>query len=354
MIFALLIGGKKMEPKNNFLTDLYPQLSENLLSPQQREYYRVNGGFHLLKSLQVEVVWEINECQKLWKKFSSYQTLFDTWSFRLAFWRGYQYQPYFLVLKNTHPQALLPLWYDQTKKHYTWFGSDWQEENKFFAKDPQLVPLLMAACPTPASLNAISLDLPSELIGSSSLKPDEPKYILKLNHFQSADDYLATLSKKKRYNLRRDQRIIQRQRPVTIFNRFSDLEKLINLSMKRFQQKGEETDWEDPRRRETFRQVIKLGQEQEDYQLRMLTVVVGRMTAAVDLIVLFNNCYYPLKCGYDVRNFPGIGNYVNLLEIEDALSLGMEKMDFLEIGYGWKDKWFEEVPLLKYEKASSG
>ena len=41
---------------------------------------------------------------------------------------------------------------------------------------------------------------------------------------------------------------------------------------------------------------------------------------------------------------------MNLFEIEDAVNLGMEKMDFLEIGYGWKEKWFEAIPLLKYEK----
>ncbi|MBD3279663.1 MAG: GNAT family N-acetyltransferase [Candidatus Pacebacteria bacterium] len=93
-----------------------------------------------------------------------------------------------------------------------------------------------------------------------------------------------------------------------------------------------------------------MGQQRQTYQLRMITVIINGQVAAVDLIAIFNQCYYPLKCAYDVQNFPGIGNYVNLLEIKDALALGMNKIDFLEMNYGWKDKWFTSVPLFKYQR----
>ena len=53
----------------------------------------------------------------------------------------------------------------------------------------------------------------------------------------------------------------------------------------------------------------------------MITVTTGSKIAGVDLVALFNNCYYTLKCGYDVKNFSGIGNFFNLFEIGDALSL---------------------------------
>lgn len=333
------------------VSPFYPHYFQNILTQKQQSYYQTNGHSSLLKSLQVGVVSQIDECHQLWKRFSPHLTLFDTWDFRLAFWKAYHHTPYFIVLKKDLEEfSFLPLWYEEDEKRYTWFGSTWQEENKFFVKDPLFIPLLLAICPSPALLNAISTELPLWVEKVIKLKRDDPKYILSLNVIRSADDYLATLKKKKRYNLKRDRRIIEAQNPRIIFDGFSDFETLVNLSIKRFQEKGEDTDWEDSRRIETFRQVIKLGQRGCAYKVRMLTVVIGNKAAAVDLIALFNGCYYPLKCGYDVKNFPGIGNYVNLLEIEDAISLGMKKMDFLEIGYGWKDKWFEEVPLLQYEK----
>ncbi|PIS15392.1 hypothetical protein COT63_00190 [Candidatus Shapirobacteria bacterium CG09_land_8_20_14_0_10_38_17] len=314
-------------------------------------YYHTNSYSPLLKNLHYEVFSQIDDCQKLWQEFSPNTTLFDTWDFRLAFWKGYNHIPYFLVLKNNLENfALLPLWYEKDKKKYTWFGSTWQEENKFLVKDPLFIPLLLNICPSPVILNAISAELPLWIKKTIKLKPDDPKYILKLETIKSADDYLSTLKKKKRHNFKRDRRIIEAQNPHITFNNFADFDNMVKLSMRRFEEKGEDTDWEDSRRVETFRQIIKLGQAGNSYKIRMITVIIDNKVAAVDLIALFNDCYSPLKCGYDVKNFPGIGNFVNLLEIDDAINLGMKKMDFLEIGYGWKENWFEAIPLLQYEK----
>jgi len=343
--------GSFFMPQNELLP-FYPHYYENLLTKKQQHYYNINNYSLLLKNLQIEVVSEINQCYKLWQKFSPKTTLFDTWDFRLAFWQGYYHKPYFLTLKNgLETYALLPLWFEKDKDKYFWFGSWWQEENKFLVKDPFFIPLLLAVCPSPVILNAISTkELPLWIKQTIRLKPDEPKYILRLNNIKSVDDFLATFKKKKRYNLKRDKRIIEKQNPKIVFNNFHDYDTLVALSKERFAQKGEETDWQDPRRVEAFRQVIKLGQKQNHYKVRMLTIIINDKIASVDLIALYNKCYYPVKCGYDVKTFPGIGNYVNLLEIDDALKLGMEKIDFLEIGYGWKDKWFEEIPLLQYTK----
>lgn len=341
--------GSFFVPENS-LIPFYPYL-QNALSKQQHRYYHANGHASLLKKLQIEVYTDIKICQKLWQEFSRPAVLFDTWDFRTAFWHGYNHQPYFMVLKEGFNNlALLPLWYESDKKTYAWFGSAWQEENKFLAKDPLFIPLMLAVCPKPVLLNAISADLPIWTEEVITLQADDPKFILKLDSLDSSQDYLLTLKKKKRYNLRRDQKIIEAQEPIITFDRLSDFDALVNLSIKRFEEKGEDTDWQDPRRVEAFRQIIRLGKQNGQYQVRTITVTIGNHIAAVDLIAIFQNCYYPLKCGYDVKNFPGIGSFVNLLEIDDAIQLGMRKMDFLEIGYGWKEKWFEAVPLLKYEK----
>ena len=329
----------------------FPYYYENHLSPDQQELYRYNGQSKLIKQIQLKVVTDLEDCQQLWQEFSPQKTIFDTWSFRYAFWLGYRHRLHFVVLTaGSENLALLPLWYETDKQKYFWFGSWWQEENSLMVKDELLIPLLLAVCPTPVELNALHSQLPAWFLKTAPLQADDPKYILDLKNLTSADDFLARFNKKKRYNFRRDRRLINAKSPKVFFNRYEDFDHLVELSKNRFAQKGEDTDWEDERRVETFRQVIKLGLEKKEYDLRMISIEIDSRLAAVDLITMYKDCYYPLKCGYDVGRFPGIGNFTNLFEIDDAISLGMNKMDFLEIGYGWKDKWFEPISLFKYTK----
>lgn len=335
----------------------YPYYFQNTLSNDLQKIYKKNGTFTLVKSLQLQVITDIAGCKSLWEEFSPKKSLFDTWEFRYAFWEGYKYPPYFVVLKNNRENfALLPLWFQdkrwssEDRERYFWYGSWWQEDNNFFVKDEVFVPLLLSVCPKPIHLNAITLNTVLWAQKYVDFEPDDPKYILDISHLKSVDEYLKNFKKKRRYNLKRDKRKIEILNPQIIIDDFSHFDALIDLSKKRFAQKGEDTDWEDPQRVDTFRKVIELGQNDQSYKIRMISVLIGDKIAAVDLIAIFNDCYYPLKCGYEVGLFPGIGNFVNLLEIEDALKLGMKKMDFLEYGYGWKEKWFQKVKLFKYEK----
>jgi len=312
------------------------------------------GSLFVLRH-KIVVVSDIKECEKLWREFSQNLTLFDTWEFRLAFYEAYKYKPYFLVLKkNGENLALLPLWYednnfyDKNLKRYTWFGSDWQEEVRFFAKDINYIPLLISAAPTPLYLNAISQDSVEKLKDKIEFKEDEPKYVLNLKGFKNHEDYLMTLKKNTRRNLRKDRNRILKQKPEIVLNNFSDLDILIELAKKRFREKGGNADWEDPRRVETFKNVIKFSGR--SYKVRMIKVKINGKDAGVDLICTLNKTYFAVKCGYNISEFSGIGNFINLYEIDDAIKLGMEKIDFLQNNYQWKNKYFPPVPLYKFEK----
>lgn len=307
-----------------------------------------HGSFFV--PFQVQTVTDINLCFELWQEFSPKKTLFDIWEFRLAFNKAYQFKPYFVLIKNQLENlALLPLEYDEDEKRYVWFGSPWQEENKFFTKNPTLVPFLLSLAPKPLFLNAIDFSSTDSLKESVDFQPDSPKYILNLENIKTVEDFLMNLTKNKRHALRKDKRRIERQNPKIIINdspNFSDLDNLIKLSKERFGEKGEEVDWEDPRRVEAFRQIIQLANK--SYKLKTITVMVGEKIAGIDLIALFNGGYYTLKCGYDVKNFSGIGNFFNLFEIEEAITLGMKKVDFLQNSYAWKERLFQALPLLEY------
>jgi len=329
----------------------YPSYIDQIPSKKLQEYYTSDELLKLIKSLQVEVVSNIELCHDLWNDFAPQNTLFDTWEFRCAFYNAYKHAPHFIVLKNNEgPVAVLPLWYEKDENRYVLFGSVWQEENSFLVKEPLFTPLLLSVCPSPLYLNALTQETVKWSLDYMDFELDDPKYILDLTTLNSVDDFLGMFKKKRRYNWRRDWRIIEGKKPTIHIDRFSDFGSLVSLSKQRFKSKGEETDWEDERRVEAFAQVIELGKKKKSYEIRMISVEIDNKIAAVDLITMYKNCYYPLKCGYDVGQFPGIGNYVNLIEIKDALSLNMKKMDFLEIDYGWKSKWFDEIPLYKYEK----
>jgi len=321
--------------------------------PQNLEdFYNENGGLPFSKNLGMKVVSDIDSCFRLWRKFSPKKTLFDTWEFRFAFYKAYRYKPYFLLLKNQSKElAFLPLWYEDEKKKYFWFGSDWQEEVRFFSMDPNYVPFLLLFAPSPLLLNAISQDSVRSLNGKIEFEEDESKYVLNLGGFRSHEDFLMTLKKKTRLDLRRNRRRIERQNPKIIINNFSDFEHLVRLSKERFELKNEKTDWEDPRKVEAFRQVIELAGK--SYEIRTISVLIGNRIAGVDLIALFNKCYYTLICGYNVTDFSGIGHFFNLFEIDDAIRLGMKKIDFLQDSYEWKNNFFDPVPLFKYEKTEA-
>ena len=169
------------------------------LPSELRNFYLKHGYSSSLKNLSLEIVANVNQCFELWEEFSPQKSLFDTWEFRLAFYKSYKDKPYFIVLKNKEENiGLLPLWYEKEKKKYFWFGSWWQEDNKFFAKEPIFIPLMLTVCPKPMLLNAIKT---SELkkLGPArkfiKFQKDDSKYVLDLTKIKTLDDYLMSLKR---------------------------------------------------------------------------------------------------------------------------------------------------------------
>lgn len=339
--------------KTEFLVAKIEKSPQSSLTKKEKflieEQKKSNRSFFVAKNIQKEIVSDLERCSELWQEFSPQKTIFDTWEFRLAFYNAYQDQPHFVLLKSGKQNVgLLPLWYEENKKKYFWFGSWWQEETGFFVKDPELVPLLLSMAPSPMHLNALPRESVVPFKDKFNFERDDSKYVLLLESFKTHEDYLMTLKKNRRHDLRKDRRRIERQNPEILINNFSDFKNLIAICKKRFAEKGQHTDWEDKGRVKAFEEVLRLGNK--SYENRMITVKIGNKIAGVDLIGIFNKTYFTLKCGYDVKNFRGIGNFMNLLEIDDAIKLGMKKIDFLQNNYGWKSQYFQSVPLFKYNK----
>ncbi len=307
--------------------------------------------FNYIRSLKIEVISDISQIYKLWQEFSHYESLFDTWEFRYSFYQGYDYKPYFLVIKDKDSvQAVLPLWYDPEKKKYVWFGSSWHEDNKFFVSHPIFIPLLLAAAPYQLDLFLIDKQVPRWIVDIMRFDLDDPKFILDLTKYHSVDQVLAQLTKKHRYNLRRDKRKFDQLQTKIKVNQLNDFNLMIDLIKKRFNKRGEDCDWNDIRRVNTFKHVLRFGQQEKYFSNRMISLLINNEIVAVDFNVIYKDCYYVLSGGSKLDQYPGVGNYMNMIDVQDAIDLGMKKIDFLENDYNWKAKWLEPVVSYKFCK----
>jgi len=309
------------------------------------EPLRKGGNLLQIKeqNIFVRVETDLETCHQLFEEFSPKKTLFELWGFRYAFYLGQKNKPVFLIFeKDNQPLGLLPLWYEKDKDELRWFGSWWQEGNTFWFKDRSLIPLVCSLFPSKILLNA--LHIAPRTAQKLRFAVDDPKFLLDLGEYPTVSAFLQKFNCKKRYNLRRDQKIILAKNPKIYINRFKDIEHLFRLSIKRFHDK-DGSAFTDPGRRQTFRQIIKLAGE---YEARMVSTEIGGRIVGVDMVALHKGIYYALNGAYDLKKHPGLGNYTNLLLIEDALKLGAKAVDFLEVSYGWKEDWFKPIPLFQF------
>jgi len=336
------ISSEESQPPGGLGLDF---LFDSFFNSQVIEPLQKGGNLLLIKeqNITVRIETDLETCHQLFEEFSPKRTLFELWGFRYAFYLGDQNQPVFLIFeKEGQPLGLLPLWYEKDKDELRWFGSWWQEGNTFWFKNRSLIPLVCSLFPSKILLNALYVT--PRTAQKLGLMTDDPKYLLDLTEYPTLEAFMERFNRKRRYNLRRDQKIILSKNPKIIYNRFSDIEKLFSLSIKRFKDR-DESAFTQKGRRQTFREIIKQAGE---YEPRMISTEINGKVVGVDLIAFYKGVYYALSGAYDLKKHPGLGNYTNFLLIQDAINLGAKAVDFLEISYGWKEGWFKPIPLFQF------
>jgi len=345
-----------LQPKeDNIKTELEPPgkavLVEDIKSPVPPELILESPTLKELNKdgIIVKVDSDLETCREIFEKYSPQNNLFDTWGFRYAFFIGYKNLPIFITFeKQNEVIGVLPLWFEAEKKEIRWFGSWWQEGNTFWFKDLKYLKLLLGKFNYKVLLNALQVD--SKVAKICNLEKDDPKYQLNLEKYPTQEDFLQRFTAKKRYNLKRDAKIILSKNPKTIYNRFEDIEKMFDLSIKRFKDR-DGSPFEKEARKGTFREILKQAGE---YDVRMLSTEIDNETVGVDLVAIHKDTCYALQGAYDLEKHPGLGNYSNLLIMEDARALGAKVIDFLEVSYDWKESWFDPINLYQYKQGPNG
>lgn len=333
-----------------------------LSQPQWYPFTRKNGYAKRARGLYLKIQRDPSVMETLWQQFSPNQSVFDLWEVRNAFLGGYGYQPLFVTLVEKginfeETVGVLPLCIDPDTdpNTYRWYGTNWPEDNTFFVRDHELIPLLLVAAPNPLIIDCIkpNTDLDFLMDFPGFTRDSEKKYFLDLTKCPTVDAFLARLKKKRRYNLKRDRKRIQSLSPVVRINHPGDIEHMFALNIARFRQKHPDSPddystFEKDRQKNAFRNLIKNA---ERYQTRLITTVIDGEVAAVEMGLVYNKTYYALNAGSAVWKYSGIGVYSNLLVIEDAIRLGCTTVDFLEQAQNWKHLWqLDSYYQYRFEK----
>jgi hypothetical protein len=312
-----------------------------------------NGLSHLLNKLTLKVHSNIEDCFALWEQFSPKKSLFDLWDFRYSWHTSHPCTPFFYTIyQGKTPVALLPLCYNDFHKKYEWFGTDWMEDNTFWMKEEKFINLLLKVAPKPLDLCAIE-SVPRDALYENVFVADLEKYIQNIRSFKTIDDYLASLSKKHRYNLKRDCKYIESFNPQIEFvegKSMDDLNTLIELSIKRFEVLEEPSDFIIPEKVQAFKNIVE---NSNTYNVKFMKASIEGKVVAVDLIVTYNNIYYPIRGGADSNTYPGLGSFMIYENFKDAIKNKFSWIDTLQTDCGgYKKRLFNARSLMKYDSGT--
>ncbi|MCR4263947.1 MAG: GNAT family N-acetyltransferase [Candidatus Roizmanbacteria bacterium] len=319
------------------------------------DFTRHNGYQALAKQLRLQVVSNIDTAGYLWEMFSTNQSIFDLWEVRRSFYESFRIDPYFLVLyeqkyDKQNILGVLPLWLDGDywKDEYSWYGGFWPEDNIFFVKDLEIIPLLLMASPAPLELQCIKPLPDYEFLRSfPGFGDNDQKFFLNLSAFNKPEEYLMSIKKKKRHNIRRDCHRISDLQPVIELGKFDQLSRLFKLNIERFKDMppDDKSIFENKDEQALFHYLVKHVQTLEPY---IMTISIHGEVEAVEVGFIYDNVCYAFSSGANISKYSGLGVFSNYKLIEEMMKRNLQKIDFLQGDYNWKSSWQLES-YMSYE-----
>jgi CelD/BcsL family acetyltransferase involved in cellulose biosynthesis len=304
--------------------------------------------------IKIRIVTKRSEAKELWLKFCKPKVVWDLWTIREIFFDVYKREPYFVVaVQDGNPVGMLPLWFNEEVKEYEWVGW-WSEYNKPFTSDQAVLKLLLSAVKGKVRLQ--TLDTKTAKLFNNEVRREEDQFTLNLKKYNySWNNFLQTLKKKKRQNLRRDIRAIDNLHPVIKYNRYADLKDFARLNIKQMERKitmytdeMESIFKTDKRQIKFFRKLFK--KSGKEYKARIITVLINKKVVGVDFCLIYKNTYIAMLGGLDINKASGIGIYMNYLDISDAIDHNCDIVDFMMEDHHWKKEWFKGKSRFVFER----
>ncbi|MBN2706944.1 MAG: GNAT family N-acetyltransferase [Deltaproteobacteria bacterium] len=287
------------------------------------------------------------KCRALWQENFPETCFFDLWSTRSAFRDGFQRPSLFIEARyDGRCVGVLPLSWIDEENYFgyfpgeTWSGKTWIEQNRIPASSPEVVEALLAAVPGPCRLRYLQDD---SQLPANDLAADEINYSLQPRSYQdSSANYLETFNGKSRKKLLREVESLKRLGPDFRVNHFPDLDSMLNLNLAAYR---ENSYFHDSRFLTSFTNLAETLRR--DQALRLVTVMIKDIIAAVDLIAVWRN-HWTVLAGGTNPEFPGIAKLINLYHIEEACRRKIAHVDFLCGDFNWKER-FHLAPQQLYK-----
>lgn len=283
----------------------------------------------------------LNLCQKLWEKFAPCASLFDLWEYRFCFYKGYNFQPYFIVgMESGKAVGLIPLWFEKKKGYYTFFGGTFPEPHTFFVKDKSKLAAFIDQCPKPTCLFYIDQ---SETQYYPFIESDT-NYFIDMNKYdRNVEQYFLSFKPKHRKNLRYDLKQFEKTDYVFRYNYLDDFQKMIRLNQERFKK---DSDFNEKEMQVSMKELTQTAFKQN--RLNMISLLVKKKVEAVEIAVIYNDCYYVLCGGHNLK-IENIGKKMIVEHLNSALKRNITKLDFLSTDSGWKKLWhLQTKPLFEF------
>lgn len=293
-----------------------------------------------MNNITFQTITDLPTAEKLWKELSPNKRITDDWLFRYTYYKYFNYPVFFFAgFDNGVAVGLLPLQLNPESKSLEFFGGSYMEDNQIYLKSgyESIKTDLINQVKEPALLQWMSDDLN----GIKGVEIQEYKYEFPLDQISSIDDYLEKYwSAKPRQNLRAQIRKLKEQNLEVEYNNFSDFNLMADLNKKRF---GEESSFLKPHRIEFFKEIIQL------FNMQMISIKLNGEKVSIGISVIYNGIYVGLNSGTD-NNINGLGKFLILEKMSQALALGATLYDARSENLGWKEAFhFEKRPLYSLE-----
>ena len=301
------------------------------------------------KNLEIQLVTDMAEAERLWRQFSPNETIFESWELRALFQKYHQKDIRFYAgYVEGELIGVFPLQFNKDKNLLEFFGGDYMEDNRLFLQ-PEFETYRVDFFDYIQTLDEkIKLEYMSgEDAFTTSLPVQDHKYILPIEKYTTLEEYVTDVfsSETKKTMLKKMRRIDRLGVEITK-NNFADIEKLFELNIAMF---GEHSSFSDrPFHKEIFRELFTFSPEMTPY---FLTFTVGGEVIGVSISLEYHESYAYILLGINPSGVKDMATYINLKNIETAIQAKAKFVDCFVGAYGWKDRWhFTAIPKYTFVK----
>jgi len=292
-----------------------------------------------MKNYNYKVITDITEAEKAWESISPKKRITDEWLFRYEYYKYYNFPiKFFAAYDQEKIVGLLPLQFNTEKKYLEFFGGSYMEDNQIYLiKGNEEVKQELIKH---IDVHAV-LEWMAEPMNTGIQEKIINKYELDLTGLNSIDDYLSKhWSSKARSNIKAQIKKIEALGLKIEYDNPSDFKNLVRMNKERF---GKESSFYFPNRVEYLESVIK------KFDSHFISIYINGKLESVGLSFLYKDTYIGLNSGTNL-SINGLGKYLSLQKIKQAINLGAKTYDARAENLGWKESFdYKGRPQYFYE-----